>query len=134
VRGALATLVAATAFASAGCGAVGHLTADDGDPVRGKSLFVEHCNQCHVMKDAASGGKPQADIGPNLDDAFRPSRTHGFEESTIRDVVRGQIAYPEEETATGGVGMPANLVEGQEARDVADYVARCAGVDSCDIG
>jgi mono/diheme cytochrome c family protein len=127
VRAAFVTLVATTAFLTAGCGAVGHLTSDDGDPARGKALFIEHCNACHIMKDAESPEKPQTDIGPNLDDAFRPSREHGFDESTIRDVVRGQIAYPEPP-------MPANLVEGQEARDVADYVARCGGVDSCEIG
>jgi mono/diheme cytochrome c family protein len=50
----------------------------------------------------------------------------GFDESTIRDVVRGQIAYPEEP-------MPANLYRGDEADDVAAYVAKCAGVVSCGV-
>ena len=38
----------------------------------------------------------------------------------MTDVVRGQIAYPEEP-------MPANLVDGQDADAVAIYIARCAG-------
>jgi hypothetical protein len=70
-------------------------------------------------------------IGPNLDDVFGIVRKQGFDESTIRDVVRGQIAYPETETASGGPGMPAEIVTGQQAEDVADFVAQCAGVESC---
>ena len=73
-------------------------------------------------------------IGPNLDTTFGVVRAQGFDESTIRDVVRGQIAYPETETATGGPGMPANIVEGQDADNVAEYVAKCAGVPDCNVG
>ena len=76
-------------------------------------------------------------VGPNLDTTFGIVRAQGFDESTIRDVVRGQIAYPETETATGGPGMPANIVTGQDADDVADFVAQCAQLpaqDAADIG
>jgi cytochrome c553 len=61
-------------------------------------------------------------IGPNLDDAFSGSREQGFEESTYAEVVRWQIAFPGE----GGL-MPPDLVEGEDADDVAVFVARCAG-------
>jgi mono/diheme cytochrome c family protein len=44
----------------------------------------------------------------------------------MADVVRGQIAYPEEP-------MPANIYRGQDARDIALYVAKCAGVSSCGV-
>ena len=134
MRPLFASLVAATAFVAAGCGAVAHMTADDGDAAKGRTLFAANCNSCHILKDAATGASPQGDIGPNLDDVFGIVRRQGFDESTIRDVVRGQIAYPEEETATGGPGMPSNIVEGQDARDVADYVALCAGVANCNVG
>jgi mono/diheme cytochrome c family protein len=40
--------------------------------------------------------------------------------------VRGQIAYPEEP-------MPANLYRGQDARDIAIYVAKCAGNPNCGV-
>jgi mono/diheme cytochrome c family protein len=40
--------------------------------------------------------------------------------------VRGQIAYPEEP-------MPANLYRGQDARDIALYVAKCAGNANCGV-
>jgi mono/diheme cytochrome c family protein len=113
---------------ASGCGAVKHMQADDGNADDGKPLFVQHCGSCHIMADAETTGI----LGPNLDDVFGIVRKQGFDESTIRDVVRGQIAYPETETAEGGPGMPAEIVVGQEARDVADYVAVCAGVENCD--
>jgi mono/diheme cytochrome c family protein len=127
VRAALVTLVVAAALLAAGCGAVPHMTAGEGNAVPGKALFAQNCGQCHVLEAAGTMGT----IGPNLDDVFGIVRKQGFDESTIRDVVRGQIAYPETETASGGPGMPAEIVTGQQAEDVADFVAQCAGVESC---
>ena len=40
--------------------------------------------------------------------------------------MRGQIAYPEPP-------MPANLYSGQDASDIATYVAKCAGNPSCGV-
>jgi mono/diheme cytochrome c family protein len=69
------------------------------------------------MRDAGSRGT----VGPNLDAAFMASKQEDFKLSTIQNVVRDQIRYP-----TSGSGMPANLVDGQDADDVSAYVARCA--------
>ncbi len=44
----------------------------------------------------------------------------------MTDVVRGQIAYPE-------APMPANLYRGQDARDIALYIAKCAGNANCGV-
>jgi mono/diheme cytochrome c family protein len=44
----------------------------------------------------------------------------------MADIVRGQIAYPEEP-------MPPNLYRGQDARDIALYVARCSGNANCGV-
>jgi mono/diheme cytochrome c family protein len=60
-------------------------------------------------------------VGPNLDAAFAQAKAEDFKQSSIENVVLDQIRYP-----TKGSGMPANLVEGQEADDVAAYVALCA--------
>jgi cbb3-type cytochrome c oxidase subunit III len=114
VRVALASLALAAAFAAAGCGTVGRSTS--GDVSHGKTLFNKQCASCHTLADAGSKGA----IGPNLDDAFAKGRDQGFKSSTIQDVVRGQIAYAE------GV-MPKDLVKGDDANDVAAYVAACAG-------
>ena len=97
----------------------------EGDASRGKELFLSpksQCATCHTLADAGSKGT----LGPNLDDAFASTKAQGFDESTITDVVRGQIAYPEEP-------MPANLAEGQDADDISIYIAKCSGNAHCGV-
>ena len=128
-RAAYAAAVAVAAgLVAAGCGAVSHLSDNEGNASTGKQLFVNSCGGCHVMKDAKTTGT----VGPNLDNVFGTVRAQGFDISTIRDVVRGQIAYPETETAEGGPGMPANILVGQPAKDVSEYIAECAGAETCE--
>ena len=115
--------VITAALLTAGCGSVGH-SAGTGDRTKGKELFTQKCGSCHTLANAGTKGQ----IGPNLDYAFLASRRDGLGESTIVQVVRGQIAYPITKTSTGAPGMPADLVEGQDADDVASYVASVAGV------
>jgi mono/diheme cytochrome c family protein len=100
-----------------------------GDPAHGKELFMTaasptspSCASCHTLADA----KSQGTLGPNLDDAFSSDKQQGFSEQTMADIVRGQIAYPEEP-------MPPNLYRGQDARDIALYVAKCAGNANCGV-
>src|SRR5215213_6495127 len=121
-RAALAALAVATAVFVSGCGAVDHMSASDGDASNGKTLFSQKCASCHELADAKATGT----IGPSLDDAFASVRRQQFDESTNRDVVRGQIAYPEEP-------MPAELVVGDDADDVAAYVGKCGGVPACGV-
>lgn len=111
------------ALTAAGCGA-GPRTSGGPELARGKELFGQKCGSCHVLRDAGTRGT----IGPDLDAAFGAVREQGFAESTIRRVVRGQIANPLEETGTGQPGMPANLVTGADADAVAAYVTAVAGV------
>ena len=120
-------LVALALVASTGCGSVGR--ADASEQSRGKQLFQQKCASCHSLADAGAKGR----IGPDLDEAFRYARNEelegqGFDESTIRDVVKAQIAYPVVNPATDATGMPANLVTGNDADAVATYVAAVAGV------
>ena len=84
---------------------------------------MQKCGSCHTLADAGTTGA----IGPNLDDAFAESRRNGLGESTFVQVVRDQIAYPIANTSTGAPGMPVDLVTGQDADDVASYVASVAG-------
>ena len=103
-----------------GCGTGG--PAKGGDANRGKKLFQTDgkCGGCHTLKDAGSRGQ----IGPNLDHAFTRAKQEKFKRSTIQNVVLDQIRYP-----TKGSGMPADLLHGKDAEDVAAYVARCAAAD-----
>jgi cytochrome c2 len=111
-------LVPATAlaivFVAAGCGTGG--LSEGGDVSAGKALYIDKCGSCHTMADAGTQGT----IGPNLDNAFGPSRRQGYDESTIQQVVRDQIEL-------ASPPMPTNLVRGADADSVAAYVAKCAG-------
>ena len=129
MRPAVITLVLTSALFAAGCGAVGHLTASSGNAARGKALFQKTCAACHTLADAGTTGT----VGPNLDEAFRYDKLQGFDISTIRDVVYGQINYANADPGTGFPGMPANLLRGQQAKDVAVYVAQCSAVANCPV-
>jgi len=98
--------------ALAGCG-----DGDKPDLANGKQLFTQRCGGCHVLADAGTKGT----IGPNLDDAFKQGIADGIGRSTVEGVVKKQIALPQ------GPEMPADLVTGQDATDVAAYVADVAG-------
>jgi mono/diheme cytochrome c family protein len=113
------------ALAVAGCD-----VSEDADVDRGRELFVAKCGTCHTLAQAGSG----ANIGPNLDAAFARARADGMDSDTIEGVVQKQIAHPRipnvpegtpEYTATY---MPPDIVEGQDAEDVATYVGSVAGV------
>jgi uncharacterized cupredoxin-like copper-binding protein len=122
----LVPLLAAAAVAAglSGCG----LKEEGPDLVAGKQAFVEKCGACHRMQRAGTEGL----AGPDLDEAFQAARREGMGESTLEGVVHQQILYPvrsnQIDPATGKAspGMPAKLVEGQTAKDVAAYVASVA--------
>jgi cbb3-type cytochrome c oxidase subunit III len=114
VRRVGALLALATALLAAGCGTGG--ISKSGDSSAGKDLFLAKCGGCHTMAEAGTHGNQ----GPNLDDAFGPSRKQGFKQATIQQVVKQQIQLAEPP-------MPKDLVTGSDADDVAFYVASVAG-------
>lgn len=107
-------LLAGVLVALAGCG-TGGMAEGSADPANGEELFKEKCGACHQLKAAGTAGR----TGPNLDDAFASVREDGLGESTIREVVLGQIRFPVPP-------MPADLVTGDDAEDVAAFVASVA--------
>jgi mono/diheme cytochrome c family protein len=81
----------------------------EGDEIRGRMLFAAKCATCHTLAAAHAVGK----VGPNLD-LLRPPY------SLVLDaIVNGR--------ARGNGQMPALLYDGQDARDVAAFVAAVAG-------
>src|SRR3954447_25696732 len=104
--------------------------------VNGKEKFTEQCSSCHTLARANATGV----VGPNLDDAFRQSRQHGVGESTIQGIVHQWILHPninvqvDPQKNTPLTLMPAGRVKGNDARDVAAYVAASAGVPGKDTG
>jgi plastocyanin len=120
------------ALALGGC----NLKGGGEDLVNGKELFVQECAACHVLKRAGATGV----TGPDLDAAFAQSRADGLGESTFRGVVEQQILHPnvnaqvDPKTGKPLPLMPAKLVEGDDARDVAAYVAQAAAKEGDDPG
>jgi mono/diheme cytochrome c family protein len=75
----------------------------------GRAVFARYCSTCHTLKASNAVGK----VGPNLDTLHPPK-------GLILDAIaKGR--------ARGQGQMPAGLVDGQDAQDVAAYVAAVAG-------
>lgn len=86
----------------------------------GRELFGEHCAVCHTLAAAAAVGK----IGPNLDQ-LKLSQT-----LVMHTIQYGCLQNPgsnSNQTCLGYGNMPADVVQGQQARQVAAFVARVAG-------
>jgi plastocyanin len=125
----LLALGAAGVAAVSGCGQ--EATRPDDNLVNGKQLFVSKCGSCHTLARAGTKGT----VGPNLDAAFSQSLKDGFGRSTVRGVVEHQILYPYTlENQTTGTQMPAKLVKGEDASDVAAYVALTSSRGGKDAG
>jgi cytochrome c551 len=75
----------------------------------GKELFVATCKSCHNL-DAVQA---QGVTGPDLDELG------GLDEKRVMNAI--------ENGGTGQGRMPAGLLEGEDAENVARYVARVAG-------
>ena len=118
----LAALVASgVALLAAGCGS------EEPDLANGKKLFVGEgtCGSCHALKRAGTKGT----TGPDLDASFVQLLRDGMERSTIEGTVRNQIAHPRRSSS-----MKPGLVKGDDARDVAAYVAYAAARPGDDSG
>ncbi|HUR83964.1 MAG TPA: cytochrome c [Solirubrobacteraceae bacterium] len=91
--------------ASAGPGG----TTLNADLAQGRIDFTAKCATCHTLGDANAVGR----VGPNLDEL---APTAGLTVSAIR-----------EGRARGAGQMPAQLLDGADARNVAKYIERVAG-------
>ncbi len=97
--------------------------------VHGKQLFVAKCAACHTLSHANSTGT----VGPNLDVVFRQDRADGIKSASIAGLVDNWILYPNANPDSGAV-MPQGLYKGQDAQDVAAYVATVASQPGQDTG
>ena len=76
---------------------------------RGKQLFRQQCASCHSLAAVNARGV----TGPDLDD--------------LGEVTQQRVLNAIRNGGSGQDRMPARLLEGQEARDVAEYVSEVAG-------
>jgi uncharacterized cupredoxin-like copper-binding protein len=80
-------------------------------------------------------------VGPNLDEAFQRARQDGFGQDTFEGLVHRQILHPAIRPQHDPQNpskllplMPADLVTGRDAEDVAAYVASAVGKPGKDTG
>ena len=130
--GVLGAGLAAAVLLAAGCGTGGIASgAQRPDTQNGQKLFTSNCGSCHTLAAAGTSGT----IGPNLDNAFAADVKQGFSQTSIENDVLDQIRLGSGQVATYTTNkkftvqpqMPANIVKGQDAIDVAAYVASVAG-------
>jgi|SRR5215207_3182197 len=83
----------------------------------GKDLFVTNCGACHTLEKAGTDGI----VGPELDELLAPPSPSPPDPSTIEPRVLSAVLE-------GRQGrMPAGILTGEQAKTVADFVARCVG-------
>jgi mono/diheme cytochrome c family protein len=101
-------------------GQVGGLKLTAGEK-SGRQAFGQHCAVCHTLAAANAVGK----VGPNLD-VIKPSESlvlHTIRFGCLQSPPPGDSAM----SCLGFGNMPASIVQGQQAQDVAAFVARVAG-------
>ena len=88
---------------------------------QGRELFGLHCGLCHTLAAANAIGK----VGPNLD-VIKPSESlvlHTINHGCLQSPPAGDSS----ESCLGQGNMPANILQGQQAANVAKFVAQVAG-------
>jgi mono/diheme cytochrome c family protein len=82
----------------------------------GRQLFARNCSNCHRLAAANGVGR----VGPNLDQLIPQLPDQEAKVAFILDAINNG-------RARGQGQMPAEVVDGQDAEDVADFVATVAG-------
>jgi mono/diheme cytochrome c family protein len=98
---------------------------DEPDLENGKAQFVEKCGSCHALNRAGTAGT----TGPDLDTSFQTALADGMDRDTVEGIVHRQILHPRIDSQ-----MPAGLVKGEDANDVAAYVGYATGRKGQDSG
>ena len=117
LRTGVLLLAAAAVGGFAGCG--GEIE-PEGAERAGATLFNERCSGCHTLETANSyGSKPEGQLaggertnGPNFD---------------VRKVDREDALYAIRNGGFSGAIMPANIVVGDDADKVAEFLAEYSG-------
>jgi mono/diheme cytochrome c family protein len=104
----------------AGCGSNEIQVAQDSPYHRGAVLFQQRCSGCHTLSPAAAAGSKPLNERASHDRTNGPNLDQRVE--TADDVL-----FAIRNGGFSGAIMPANIVVGQNAQDIADFVAKYAG-------
>ena len=115
---AIACAFAAALFA--GCGGEIEVPASDQTAHRGAELFYERCSGCHTFTKAnAYGSKP-------IDQLQGGERTNG-PNFDVRHVKKDDALFAIRNGGFSGGIMPANVVTGRQADEVAEFLDKYSG-------
>jgi mono/diheme cytochrome c family protein len=115
VRAPLALTAAVAALFLAACGSEGIQVSSDEPDYVGAQLFSQRCSGCHTLKAAGAQGSANREFrnqGPNLDQRVE----------TPEDVL-----FAIRNGGFSGAIMPQNIVVGDDAQVLADFVSEHAG-------
>jgi mono/diheme cytochrome c family protein len=121
-RPLLVCAAAALAAVATGCGGNQDIdVSDDQAALRnGAELFSERCSGCHSLDEAKSrGSKPEDEVAGG-------ERTNG-PNFNVRKENRDDVLFAIRNGGFSGAIMPANIVVGKDAQDVAEFLARYSG-------
>ena len=110
------TVAIAAILALGACGSEG-IEVDSESDQHGAELFAERCSGCHTLSAAGANGSGTRVVrnqGPNLDE-----RAESAED----------VLYAIRNGGFSGAIMPQNIVVGEDAEAVADFVAKYSGGD-----
>jgi len=111
-------LLALLALALAACGSEDVQLASDDPSYEGAAIFADHCAMCHTLDAAgAQGSASNVDVreikdGPNFNERFENKE---------------DVLYAIRNGGFSSGPMPQNIVTGEEAEKVADFVAKYSG-------
>jgi mono/diheme cytochrome c family protein len=117
-------LLCAVGIGLAACGEHGIELSKDDPNYEGAQLFVEHCSGCHTISAAGTEGSAtnvktrERKDGPNFDQR----------KENVDDVI-----YAIENGGFSSGPMPQNIVTGEDARKVAEFVAANSGTKASTV-
>jgi mono/diheme cytochrome c family protein len=117
-RPALLLALLALAAGAVACGTEDIQLSKDDPDYEGAQLFVENCSGCHTLKVAGTQGsavkanKREYKDGPNFDQ---------------RKEEKEQVLYAIRNGGFSSGPMPQNILVGEDAEKVADFIAKYSG-------
>jgi mono/diheme cytochrome c family protein len=115
---ATATVLLAAALALGACGSQGIQIAKSSPYHRGAVLFRDHCSGCHTLSVVGAQGSATS--------IKNRVRTNG-PNFNIREEKAEQVLYAIRNGGFSGAIMPENIVVGDDAKAVANFLAKYSG-------
>jgi mono/diheme cytochrome c family protein len=114
----LALVVAAAALGAGGCGEQDIQLAQSDPNYEGAKIFQQRCSGCHTLSVAGTQGSAEKANGREYKDG--PNFDQRKEE-------KDQILYAIENGGFSSGPMPQDIVVGEDAQKVADFLAKYSG-------